>query len=236
MINSHTWKALSYITFFLAINISLLTGQIISVDQIKIGDIVDKRYTAFGIGEWEEGQQDAYHVNFMGKIADYQLLIFVQELGATPIASMEKLWFFLLKDSAIIDKRQESFSREGSAIIDVLHDTFIQYVENKHNWRENDVGIMEYDESEDITGGLRFIVKDGKITSLDELSKPDLVIYRNLVFAKYGYVFKSKELNAVFKATSWYIPKPGLNVTEALSEKDKELVNHILKLESKKTD
>jgi hypothetical protein len=232
MNKNHAYKALSSIFCFFAINFSLLTGQKISLDQIKTGDIVDKKYAAFDIGEWTEGQQDAYHVKFIGNISDYQLIIFIRELPATPIANMENLWFFLLKDGVIINKRQVDFGREGSATIDILHDTFIQYVEAKHNWRENDVGIMDYDASEDYTGGLRFVVKDGEITSLDDLLKPDLVIYRNLIFAKYGYVFKSKELDAVFKATSWYIPKPGLKVTEALTQKDKELINHILKLES----
>ena len=42
-------------------------------------------------------------------------------------------------------------------------------------------------------------------------SKEDLRILRNTIYAKYGYIFKSKDLNDIFSKTEWYTPKEYFN-------------------------
>ena len=42
-------------------------------------------------------------------------------------------------------------------------------------------------------------------------SKEDLRILRNTIYAKYGYIFKSKDLNDIFSKTEWYKPKEYFN-------------------------
>ena len=46
--------------------------------------------------------------------------------------------------------------------------------------------------------------------NLDEekiFSKEDLRILRNTIYARYGYKFRSKDLNELFSKTDWYSPK-----------------------------
>ena len=42
-------------------------------------------------------------------------------------------------------------------------------------------------------------------------SKEDLRILRNTIYAKYGYIFKSKDLNDIFSKTEWYTPSEYFN-------------------------
>lgn len=42
-------------------------------------------------------------------------------------------------------------------------------------------------------------------------SKKELRIARNEIYARYGYIFESKDLQNYFKSQSWYIPNPSYN-------------------------
>jgi hypothetical protein len=207
-------------------------GQNISPDQFRIGDIVDEKYAAFGLGTYREGQEHAYHVKFIGDVAGLKLICFYKDEGANPIMNPEEIELFLLKHGNIIDRRHERFGREKSPEFEILHDIFIQYIELKHKWFSNEADNQTYNPDEDHIDGLRFVVKEGKMVPLASLSKSELRIYRNLIFAKYGYIFKSEDLNAYFRATNWYKPNRDINVEQVVTEKDKELVNTMLKLES----
>lgn len=181
-------------------------AQKISVNQIIVGDIVDERYVDFDIGVYDKSDLSAYYVKHVGQLDGYELVSFVKSIPCTPTYCAETLKFFLLRNGIIVDSRTESFQREDSPVIRILHDTFIQYLEPKHHWFENELGLMDYDESKDYFDGLRLVVKNDELLLLKELPASELRIYRNLIFAKYGYVFKSEDLNRIFQETEWYTP------------------------------
>ncbi len=207
-----------------------LTQRIIT-ENFKVGDVVDEKYSAFGLGEWEKDDQLAYYVKHIEAINEFKLICFVRNIPCNPILCPEELEFFLLKDNFIQDRKSLLFNREDSPNIEILHNTFIQYTELQHNWFENDNGVMDYDKSEDFVASIRLVIKEGKLLLINELPKSDLRIYRNLIFAKYGYVFKSVDLNNLFTLTRWYNPKPDININELLNKNDKDLISYIQKLE-----
>lgn len=59
------------------------------------------------------------------------------------------------------------------------------------------------------------------IDQLANLSRRDLRILRNLVYARHGYQFKSDLLDDYFRATAWYKPDPGFT-EKRLSEIDRK--------------
>lgn len=76
------------------------------------------------------------------------------------------------------------------------------------------------------------ILKD-KISQLeifDLLPKKNLRILRNCIFAKYGYTFKSADLQKVFSQQEWYKPTSG-KVDDKLTDNDKIIIDYILSLE-----
>lgn len=67
-----------------------------------------------------------------------------------------------------------------------------------------------------------------------ELSKADLRILRNAVYAHYGYVFNSADLNKHFKQFAWYMPDPNLKMEDIVLTKDEsEFLTQIKELEKK---
>ncbi|RXQ91009.1 YARHG domain-containing protein [Ancylomarina salipaludis] len=67
---------------------------------------------------------------------------------------------------------------------------------------------------------------------LNELSKEELRIMRNEIFADYGYIFNSNDLKNYFNSKSWYTPKYK-TVSSKLSMVEKINIKTILRLESK---
>lgn len=59
----------------------------------------------------------------------------------------------------------------------------------------------------------------------------DLRVKRNEIFARYGYIFKSKELSDYFAQFEWYKPAFA-NVTDQLTEIDKQNIQLLLGLEN----
>lgn len=49
------------------------------------------------------------------------------------------------------------------------------------------------------------------------LSKAEIRIMRNEIFARHGYIFKSKDLRDYFSSKSWYTPKSS-NISSELSD------------------
>ncbi len=67
---------------------------------------------------------------------------------------------------------------------------------------------------------------------LDALTKEDLRLFRNTLFALYGYDFKSKDLKDYFSKYDWYKPDKSItNDLSILSEPQQLLFNLILKKE-----
>ncbi len=64
------------------------------------------------------------------------------------------------------------------------------------------------------------------------LTKEDLRMLRNTIYAMHGHVFQDKELRTFFERFPWYVPDPNLDLsTLDLSQEEKELIAGIVKLE-----
>lgn len=68
--------------------------------------------------------------------------------------------------------------------------------------------------------------------SLKSMSKSELRIARNTIFALHGRAFKSKDLQAYFKSKSWYRVDP-YYTDDRLTKEDRELISLIIELEKK---
>jgi hypothetical protein len=101
-----------------------------------------------------------------------------------------------------------------------IHDLYIKQIDNKN-------GIE------------RRIIYNGDILLLDKidknnlfyLTKEELRILRNTLFAKYGYIFQSKELSEHFNRFTWYKPQYS-NVDGRLSENDRKIIEMIREVEN----
>lgn len=65
-----------------------------------------------------------------------------------------------------------------------------------------------------------------------ELSKAELRILRNTVYAHYGYIFKSADLNQHFQQFEWYMPDPNVKMEDiVLTKTETEFLSQIMELE-----
>ncbi len=64
------------------------------------------------------------------------------------------------------------------------------------------------------------------LADLSNLSKEDMKIMRNEIFARHGYIFKTLEMKSYFGAQSWYHGQYD-DVTTMLSEIEKQNVELI---------
>lgn len=60
----------------------------------------------------------------------------------------------------------------------------------------------------------------------------ELRLIRNEIYARHGYIFKSKELQEYFNRREWYKPNENFSQNQ-LSEKEEKLISQILELEKK---
>ena len=67
---------------------------------------------------------------------------------------------------------------------------------------------------------------------LSEMSKADLRLARNTLFAKYGRIFKSKDLKEHFAKQDWYQQRPGFKQSD-MNEQDASLVRLVQSWEEK---
>jgi hypothetical protein len=85
----------------------------------------------------------------------------------------------------------------------------------------------------------KYIIYYGDISLLDKINKNNLLrltkeelrILRNTIYAKYGYIFQSKELSKHFNRFLWYNPQ-FTNVDNKLSEFDKNIIELIREIEN----
>jgi hypothetical protein len=82
-----------------------------------------------------------------------------------------------------------------------------------------------------LNGNIDYLSDIIKIEQLINFSRSDLRILRNTVFAKYGLIFNSNDLQDHFSQFSWY---NGIysNVYDQLTDIDKENINFIQQIES----
>ncbi|RPI76981.1 MAG: YARHG domain-containing protein [Desulfobacteraceae bacterium] len=74
-----------------------------------------------------------------------------------------------------------------------------------------------------------FLLEGSEEYYVSELSKAELNILRNTIFARHGYIFKKREIETFFMARSWYKP---ISKTIKLTEIDQKNLNFIMMLEN----
>jgi len=193
------------------------------------GNIRDFR--VFNIGKWDSKDPLLnYSLIYSGLLSDLDLFCFSRRQGCSPITCSDQLDFILMKDDFVVDHFTSTSETESSPKVQVLHDTFVQFIETKHVWNETEDGVMDFDEKDNYTDGIRLALMDRQLIDLGKIEKNQARLFRNLIFAKYGYKFKSDDLKAYFSKMSWYQPKHE-NVDAMLSDDDKELATYLKGLE-----
>jgi hypothetical protein len=76
---------------------------------------------------------------------------------------------------------------------------------------------------------LKYHTLDMQYFEEKELTKEDLKLLRNTIYAQYGYAFKSKDLQDYFAKFEWYLPDPNLTMEHIkLTDKEKKFIDEIL--------
>lgn len=112
-----------------------------------------------------------------------------------------------------------------------IHDKFIQLTNDYDTTKlDNDIGrLITYTEI-----FTQYFVMDGNdLYRLEDMDSAQLRLSRNWIFARYGYRFKSKELETYFSKERWYVPKFD-RVDPLLTQEDKDLIALLLKVEKQK--
>lgn len=93
-----------------------------------------------------------------------------------------------------LSKKNEEILYDKNDFYRILANEFYRWYLKKESFRS------DFDCLEDFICG-----------TMKVFSKEDLCILRNTIYAKYGYIFKSKDLNDIFSKTEWYTPKEYFN-------------------------
>jgi hypothetical protein len=104
----------------------------------------------------------------------------------------------------------------------------------KHALRQTTVGLLVL-LSAGLFAGSALLEKNAALDmkDLSGQSLSDLIVMRNSIFARYGYVFKSAALRNYFSGFSWYRPDPKFSFN-ALSKADQQNVNALQAAERQK--
>lgn len=119
----------------------------------------------------------------------------------------------------------------GNIYFYVAGDEFTEIFRIKRTWGEPDFYAMAVNGYTD--DGYGKYVKQ----TLAKLSKEDLRLLRNHLFALYGYVFKSEDLASYFAKQVWYLPKPEVTtggIESALPAERRALLDLVIAEESKR--
>ncbi|HRH38494.1 MAG TPA: YARHG domain-containing protein, partial [Flavobacteriales bacterium] len=86
--------------------------------------------------------------------------------------------------------------------------------------------------SERVHAALRYSTLDMAQFRMEPLTKEDLRMLRNTIYAIHGYAFKDKELRSFFERFPWYVPEPSLDLTAlGLSREEQGLINGVIEME-----
>lgn len=89
-----------------------------------------------------------------------------------------------------------------------------------------------YQSPDKLSLALKYHTLDIKYFAETELTKEDLKLLRNTIYAQYGYVFKSKNLQDYFAKFEWYLPDPNLTMEQIkLTKEERKFIDEILKRE-----
>ena len=93
---------------------------------------------------------------------------------------------------------------------------------------------LEIGKHDKLVTAMRLLTFKSDFYNGDNLTKEDLRLMRNTIYAQHGYVFKNEELQNYFLEFDWYIPNPNLTAEQInLSEKENSFISEILQREKK---
>lgn len=171
-----------------------------------------------------------YYITFYKKLENQRILMINKSYGATAILNMEGIRVSQIGEGTIQNSEEFNYSFELTPEIEMIHDIFIKITDKVHEYEENEAGAMEQISEEKIITSY-IIIFDGKINKIEDFNKKELRLIRNYPFAKYGYRFKSEDLNSYYSKFDWYTAD-NENVDRQLTDDDKKIITYIQKLES----
>lgn len=100
--------------------------------------------------------------------------------------------------------------------------------------------IEEYEDTEYFSTTQKVFEKNASKELLDKnfvsnLTKADIYILRNSIFARHGFAFRDKQLRIYFESFNWYMPVFG-DVKNELSEIEKQNIDLLLRYEKNATE
>ncbi|AGC78412.1 YARHG domain-containing protein [Nonlabens dokdonensis] len=117
---------------------------------------------------------------------------------------------------------------------------FVDWTKSKSKYEEvyygddpTEAEIEEYTEYASTTDAIYDINASNTILTkrdVENLSKSDLRIIRNAIFARHGYSFKTRVLRVYFDAQPWYVPM-STDVRQQLTDLEKHNIELLLKYE-----
>lgn len=127
----------------------------------------------------------------------------------------------------IIDKKINTIKKNGEFIDEILNETYRYYRIDKNG------KIIEMSTNEHCSDNRKhkmFSVRIIEKEVLKKYSSDELRIIRNEIFADYGYIFKSIDLNKYFSEKDWYNPRYR-DVSDKLSDVERWNIKIILENE-----
>jgi len=216
----------SYSSFY-----NIITGELIFRIQNNVFEIESNDFTYyFGFYDFE-GYNRAFENEIEYHIGDIYL--------STPNRKIQKI--------EVIERDVQDRPLSQYPLIKKIDNYFI-FLED---FRHDTLFVLNFDERtnriliEETKDNFEFKMIDiewddsylnnDKFQNIDtNLSKTELRILRNTIFARHGHSFKSKDLNKYFLSKDWYEKNKMKKIrTEDFTTKEKEVFEYIIKLENK---
>jgi hypothetical protein len=157
------------------------------------------------------------------------VVVLEQPRGATAIYQMSQFWIATLDSNGTKDLREQELYSDIGVETSFLHGAFVGLHYTKTDYEENEAGAMEVS-GEPVGFHDYFVIDECNVLPLAEVPREKLRFFRNRVFARYGYQFKSEDLTAYFSQFAWYDPTT-TDVNAQVTEADKRLIATIRALE-----
>lgn len=183
-------------------------------------------YAALGL----EDEDTHYLLIPTKKTDDFDFFVISRQLPPTPILSPYELTFFITHIGEVKQKQSIEIGIHSELNATMLHEHIVCIKDLVSNFEENEDGIME--EMGEPFEKLRFVsILNGQVKLINQLTKDELRIARNYIFARYGRKFQSVDLQEYFAQFDWY-KAMSKNVDEQLTDLDKELLKQLVAIEN----
>ncbi|MFC2129424.1 YARHG domain-containing protein [Bacteroidota bacterium] len=160
-----------------------------------------------------------------------KILVIHKQYDCTAVTCMWGIRIYTIADGSITGGEEIQMSFQAEQTYSLEHDMFLIVSDMVYDWEESESGAMDAT-SEAYNVDYYIVLFEDNATMIDDFSNEELRIIRNYIFAKYGYKFKSDDLQEYFSKFKWYAPQFD-NVDDKITDVDKKIIAHIRKQESK---